>query len=405
MGGRRRHPERRSRPQDPVHGAHRGTDRRRRQSLGPARRALAALNPGKAMDLDLTSEQELLRESVRGICARHAGLDVVRQLEDDPVGYPEKFWLQLAELGVLDISELSMLDAIVVYQELGRSLAPSPHFVSSVMSAGVIARAGSDEQRSEWRPKLGAGEAVITPAWLEPGGGFGPAGVRMRIDGEGRLSGTKRHVQFAKAADRLLVLARGADDDIRFVLVDPSSPGVELRQQHSVASDTQYRVDFDGAAGEPLGSGGWAVWDEVMHDGIILLAAQAAGGARYALEITTQYAKDRQQFDKPLGAFQAIAHYLADPVTTVDGAETLVYEAAWARDAGKPEARRLAPMAKLFACQTFRDVTAMAQQVFGGVGFTVEYDIQLFFRRAKQLQVSWWNDRYLEELIAADVLD
>src|SRR5207237_4178571 len=179
---------------------------------------------------------------------------------------------------------------------------------------------------------------------------------------------------FAKAADRLLVLARGADDDIRFVLVDPSESGVELRQQHSVASDTQYRVDFDGAAGEPLGSGGWAVWDEVMHDGIILLAAQAAGGARYAVEITTQYAKDRQQFDKPLGAFQAIAHYLADAVTAVDGAETLVYEAAWARADGR-SIDRLAPMAKLFACKTFRDLTAMAPQVFGGGGVTLEYAI------------------------------
>src|SRR6059058_2923295 len=112
----------------------------------------------------------------------------------------------------------------------------------------------------------------------------------------------------------------------------------------------------------------------------------------------------RFQFDKPLGAFQAIAHYLSDAVTRVDGAETLVWEAAWARSTGRSTAR-LAPMAKLFACQTFRDVTAMAQQVFGGVGFTVEYDIQLYFRRAKQLQLSWWDDRYLEELIATDVLD
>ncbi len=141
-----------------------------------------------------------------------------------------------------------------------------------------------------------------------------------------------------------------------------------------------------------------------MHDGIILLAAQAVGGARYALDITVQYAKDRQQFDKPLGAFQALAHYLADAVTAVDGAETLVWEAAWARDNGHSIAR-LAPMAKLFATQTYRDVTAMAQQVFGGVGFTVDYDIQLYFRRAKQLQISWWDTRYLEELIATDVLD
>ena len=141
-----------------------------------------------------------------------------------------------------------------------------------------------------------------------------------------------------------------------------------------------------------------------MHDGIILLAAQAIGGADRALEMTVEYAKERQQFDKPLGAFQAIAHYLADAATEVDGGRTLVYEAGWARSTGRP-VQRLAPMAKLFACDTFRSVTAMAEQVFGGVGFTLEYDIQLYFRRAKQLQLSWWDTRYLEELIAADVLD
>ena len=177
----------------------------------------------------------------------------------------------------------------------------------------------------------------------------------------------------------------------------------------TIASDTQYRVDLErvrvtdadriGAAGT-----GWSTWDTVMHDGIILAAAQAVGGAQYAMEITVQYAKDRQQFDKPLGAFQALAHYLADGATTVDGAEVLVHEAAWARSEGRSVAK-LAPMAKLFACQTYRDVTATAQQIFGGIGFTVEFDIQLYFRRAKQLQISWWDTRYLEELVAAAVLD
>ena len=141
-----------------------------------------------------------------------------------------------------------------------------------------------------------------------------------------------------------------------------------------------------------------------MHDAIILLAAQAIGGAERALEITVQYAKDRKQFDKPLGAFQAIAHYLSDATTAIDGGKALVWEAAWARASGRSTAR-LAPMAKLFACQTYRDVTAMAQQVWGGVGFTLEYDIQLYFRRAKQLQISWWDTRYLEELVARRVLD
>ncbi|MDQ1423721.1 MAG: hypothetical protein QOD72_1219, partial [Acidimicrobiaceae bacterium] len=289
-------------------------------------------------------------------------------------------------------------------------LAPSPHFVSSVMSGGVLARAGSPAQQAEWLPRIAAGEAIVTPAWLEPSGGFGPNGVQLTATpaGDGwRLDGAKRHVQFAKAADRLLVLARTPDGPSLF-LVDPQASGVTLTQQMTISSDTQYRVDFEGVrldADALVGAPGdaWATWDAVMHDGIILLAAQAVGGAHHALDITVQYAKDRFQFDKPLGAFQAIAHYLSDAVTALDGAELLVWEAARARSEGRSIAR-LAPMAKLFACSTYRDITAMAQQVFGGVGFTVEYDIQLYFRRAKQLQISWWDDRYLEELVAQEVL-
>jgi alkylation response protein AidB-like acyl-CoA dehydrogenase len=141
-----------------------------------------------------------------------------------------------------------------------------------------------------------------------------------------------------------------------------------------------------------------------MLDGITLLAAQAAGGARAALELARDYANTREQFDKPLAAFQAISHYLADAVTTVDGAQTLAWEAAWARDEGR-SIESLAPMAKSFACQTYRKVTATAVQIFGGNGFTVEFDIQLYFRRAKSLQLNNWDERYLNELIAAAVLD
>jgi len=370
------------------------------------------------MDLDFTPEQEMLREAVAGVCARYSGLDVVRQMEDDPIGYSDKFWQQLGELGLLGMtlpeeyggSGMTMLDAVVVYTELGRALAPSPHFVSSVMSGGVLARAGSDAQQTEWLPRISSGDAIVTPAWLEPSGGFGPNGVQLgaTADGDGwRLDGVKRHVGFARAADRLLVLARTAEGP-SLLLVDPQAAGVSLTQLMTISSDTQYRVDFDGVqvgADALVGTAGdaWNTWDAVMHDGIILLAAQAVGGAQYAHAIATQYAKDRFQFDKPLGAFQSIAHYLSDAVTAVDGAETLVWEAGWARSEGR-DVSTLAPMAKLFACQTFRDVTATAQQIFGGVGFTLEYDIQLYFRRAKQQQISWWDDRTLEERIAESVL-
>jgi alkylation response protein AidB-like acyl-CoA dehydrogenase len=282
------------------------------------------------------------------------------------------------------------------------------------VGARVLLAAGSDAQKKAWLPRIASGEAILTPAWLEPDGGFGPKGVQTTAKpvGDGFvLSGVKRHVPFASAATRLIVLARtGAGErDIDLFLVDPQTKGVTLTQQRSLAADTQYRVDLSGvhvAAVDRIGAAGsgWATWDAVMHDAIILLAAQAMGGCERALEITVQYAKDRKQFDKPLGAFQAISHYLADAATAVDGGKTLVYEAAWAASNGRSTAR-LAPMAKLFACQTYRDVTAMCQQVWGGVGFTIEYDIQLFFRRAKQMQLGWWDGPYLEELVAADVLD
>lgn len=378
------------------------------------------------MDLDFSPEQDMLREMVRGVCAASAPLDVVRALEDDPVGYPADFWKQLGELDLIGLmlppeyggSGMSLLEGVVLYEELGRSLAPSPHFASAVVSAGAILAGGTDAQRDEWLPRIGRGDAIVVPAWLEPGNGFGPRGVQLRAepDGDGFvLTGTKWHVPFASSATRLLVLARtgDADTDVELFLVDPDADGVTRNQQFTVASNTQHEVALDGvrvAASDRLGAAAvgsgasWAAWHTTMLDAVILLAAQAVGGAQHALDITVQYAKDREQFGKPLGAFQAIAHYLADASTAVDGATILVHEAAWARSAGQP-IDRLAPMAKLFACQTFRDVTATAQQVFGGVGFTLEYDIQLYFRRAKALQMTWWNDAHLEELVAATVLD
>jgi alkylation response protein AidB-like acyl-CoA dehydrogenase len=374
------------------------------------------------MDLDFSEEQRVLREMVRGLCDEYAPLEVVRALEDDPTGYPEEFWKQLGELGLLGViipeshggAGQSLLEAAIVYEEFGRALAPSPHFVSAVMGAGALLAAGSDEQKKAWLPRIATGEAILTPAWLEPGNGYGPEGVQLRAATEGgqlRLGGVKRHVLFASGATHLVVLARSGDraDDVDLLLVEAGSPGVELTQERSLAGDAQYRVELRDVrvpVGNRIGApgSGWATWNRVMFEGLVPLAAQAVGGAERALELTVQYAKDRVQFERPLGAFQSIAHYLADAATAVDGAKTLVYEAAWAR-AQAASAERLAAMAKLFACRTYRDVTAMAQQVWGGVGFTLEYDIQLYFRRAKQLEISWWDARTLEERIARGVLD
>lgn len=373
------------------------------------------------MDLRLTEEQNILRDMVRSLCEDYCDTKVVRAMERDPKGIDENLWQQLSETGILGalIPEdlgglgLNLVDGAVIYKELGRAIAPGPYFVSTVMSAGAIAKAGSAEQQSALLPDIGSGSLIVTPAWLEPDNSFGPKGVQMRAEARGEgfvLNGVKRHVQYALDST-LLVLARtgDADEAVDLFLVDSTAEGVELEQQQSMAYDTQYKITFSnleltaedrvGAAGS-----GWSTWQQCMIEGIILLGAWAVGGAKKALDMTVQYSKEREQFDKPLAAFQALAHYMADCAKEVAGSDIMVLEAAWAHSEGRP-VERLAAMAKLDACNSFRDTTAKCVQIYGGYGFTMEYDIQLFFRRAKQLQINWWDSRYLEELIAVDVLD
>ncbi len=377
------------------------------------------------LDLDFTQEQDMLRDMVRGLCTELSPLERVRELEDDPDGIARDLWQRLGELGVCGLmvpesvggAGMSLLDGVVVYEELGRSLAPVPHFVSCVLSAAAISEAGSPAQHAELLGGIASGETIATVGWLEPGGGYKPRGVQLaaRANGDGFvLDGSKEHVQFAAAADLIVVLARSGDrdTDIDLFVVEADASGLSLDQRMSISSDTQYLATLDGVpvpTGARLGGAdaavgaGWEAWQRAMHAGAILAAAQAVGGASAALEMTVEYAKERRQFNKALAEFQAISHYLADARTALDGAQLLVYEAAWAHSTGR-STDRLAPMAKLFACRTYRDITAMCQQVFGGIGFTVEYDIQLYFRRAKQLQLSWWDPATCEDRIADAVL-
>lgn len=372
------------------------------------------------MDLKFTDEQNMLRDMTRNLCTDHSSVALVRQMENDPVGLPTGLWEQMQLTGLTGIRVpeqyggmgMGLLDATVVFEELGRHLAPGPLFASAILSAGALVQAGA--AFADVLASIAKGQTIVVPAWLEPDGGFGPQGVQLQAvrRGEGYvLDGVKRHVFDAKAAHKLLVLARTgkADDALTLLLVDADAQGIAYEQQRSMASDTQYRLSFDQVQ-VPLASrvgdenGGWRIWDQVMREGLVLLAAYAAGGAERALEITVQYAKDREQFGKPIGAFQALAHDMANASPVVEGAKVLAYEAAWAHDHHKQQPR-LALMAKLFACNAFREVTHMAQQVHGGIGFTLDYDIQLYYRRAKQLQLNWWDPRYLEGLVAAEVLD
>jgi alkylation response protein AidB-like acyl-CoA dehydrogenase len=367
------------------------------------------------MDLTWTDEQEALRETVRDFCAKHGSPEVVRSLEDDPTGYRAETWRDLATMELLGLTipeeyggvGQTALENVVVSEEFGRALLPSPYFVTCTLAAGLLGEAGSDAQKKEWLPAIASGEAIFSVAWQEPERSATPEGIAMRFE-DGTISGEKLMVPFASSAKRLVVLARTGEGptDVGLFLVDPGASGVSFQHTKTLASDASYQVSFEGADAEPLGAldEGWRIFDDVMVDGLISLAAYASGGSEAAHAMSVTYAKERVQFGKPIGSFQAIAHPLAETITHIHGGRVLAYEAAWARAAGK-DARTLATMAKLVCCDVFKRTTKLGQQVFGGIGFTRDIDIQLYFRRAKQMELTWFDPRVLEERIAAAELD
>ncbi|MGH2674496.1 MAG: acyl-CoA dehydrogenase family protein [Actinomycetota bacterium] len=368
------------------------------------------------MEIAFTDEQDMLRESIRKLLDRYSPPAAVRELEDDPVGYSTELWEELAGMGLLGLtipekyggSEMSALENVILYEELGRALAPTPHFVTSVLGAGALLAGESEELRAEWLPKIAEGKAILTTAWFEPEASSGPEGIGLTAEQDGdrfRLTGTKILIPFASSATRILVLGRELDGDVGVFPVDPAGSGVNVEREQTLAADASYRITFDGAeiaASDRIGS--WDAWQETLVDGFIALAAFALAGAERAHEMAVEYAKERVQFGKPIGSFQAIAHPLADAATEIEGGKTLVYEAASVR-AGGGNASTLAAMAKLYGCDVFRRTTKLGQQVLGGIGFTVDIDMQLYFRRAKQLELTWGDPRYLEELIAGAELD
>lgn len=374
------------------------------------------------MDLELSEEQRMLSETLRKLLEAECPPQAVRELEDDAFGYSPKLWETLAAMGIAGLTlpegeggaGLGAIDLAVVHEELGRALCPTPHLASSVIAAGILLRAGSAEQKRRWLPAIASGKAILVPAWLEPGGGFGPQGIQLAVTaGVDRyaVSGTKFCVPFAGAATRLLVLGRSGSGkhDIDLLLVDPKARGVTLTQLRTLASDAQYELRFDAVevlVSDRIGpeGGGWALWQAAQEEAQIALAAWAVGCGSRAHEMATAYAKDRVQFGKPIGGFQAIAHPLASVAMELEGARALVHQAAWTCAQGRPS-RHLAAMAKLGAEAANLHATEVGHQVLGGIGFTLGVDMQLYFRRARQSRLAWGDRDELLETVGTAILD
>jgi len=372
------------------------------------------------VDLGLTEQQELLRHAAREFLAHECSEEHVREMEDDERGYSPELWRQMAEQGWhgLLIPEehggfgFDFVDLCVLMEEFGRALVPGP-FVPTILGGAVpILLAGSDEQRAEFLPRIAAGELILTLALTEPSARFDEAGIATRAEpadggegSDGRLTftGTKLFVSDAHVADYLIVAAR-SEAGVTLGIVPTDQPGVRISTLQTIARDKQCEVVLDGAQGQRLGADGegWRLLQPVIERYTVAECAYLLGLARMDFEISVDYAKERVQFGRPIGSFQAIQHKCADMVTDVDACRYITYRAAWAIASDQPpeEVSLAVHMAKAWCSEASRRVVAHGQQIHGGIGFTKEHRIQLFFRRQKRGELAFGDADVHREAVA-----
>jgi alkylation response protein AidB-like acyl-CoA dehydrogenase len=357
------------------------------------------------MDFDFTQEQVMLRNLTREFLSRESTPRAVRAAMDDPRGFSDATWRQMAEMGLPGVAidagyggqGLGMVELALVLDEMGRAAYPGPYFATALLAASAIAAGGQENQMARYLPDMAHGRTRATLALIEDALAWTPTGVRMRAERRGDgfvLSGEKRFVPFAEAADLLLVVARTGDGpDGTTVFVVPretagisTAPNVEMDRtnQTSTVRFDGVSVGADGVIGEV--DRGWSVIGPTLQRAAVGAAAEMLGAARRCMDMSVEYAKVRQQFGQPIGMFQAIKHMCADMLLEVENAHAAVYYAAWALDAGSPDAALAASAAKAYVGEAARKVCGSAIQVHGGIGFTWEYDLHLYFKRAKHFE-------------------
>ncbi len=371
------------------------------------------------MNFGFTDEQQLLRAEVRKFLDQNAPLEEVRKIVEMPAGYEPNLWNRMGELGWIGLTMpeahggvgLDFVTLVVLLEETGRSLFPSP-LLSTVLAAKAIEVRGSNEQQARWLPGLADGSQVGTFALLEESDSFENEGVALvgKSDGgETVLSGSKLIVPDAGQADLFLVAFRSGSeaDALSLAVVERDAPGVSV-QEFPVMDLTKrsgklvldgVRVADDALLGEIGQAAGTIRW--LVDVGATLVAAEAVGSAEAALTTTTDFAKQREQFDSKIGRFQGVKHPLAEMYVDVESFKSLVYYAAWCLDEGADDASLAASRAKAYAAEAFARMGIEAVQLHGGVGYTDEYDIQLYLKRSKWVRPAFGDSDYHYDRIAA----
>ena len=372
------------------------------------------------MDFDLSKPQKLLKHSAREFFARECKLDRVRELMETGTAHDDRLWQSIADQGWtgLVVPEehgglgLGLVELAVVAEEMGRACLPGA-FLSTFTAAALVERAGNAEQRAKYLEPIAAGELKATVAFLEEGASWEVEEIKLKATREGgnfQLSGRKLFVPDAGIADLLICVARDGDG-LALLPVERGAEGLSIkampsmdgtRKLHEVAfeSVTVAEADVFGADGDACGALRGA-----LEVGCVALCAEMVGGMQWVLETTVEYAKTRQQFGRAIGSFQAVQHQCADMLLMTESARSASYYAAWALTEGDPSASVAVSIAKAYCSDAYREVGNRGIQVHGGIGFTWEHDLQLYYKRSKSSETLFGDATFHRERIARIIVD
>lgn len=373
------------------------------------------------MDLRYSEQQEILKKSARDFLTKECPKAKVRELENDVKGYDPALWQKMGELGWLgfNIPEdyegmgYSFEDLAMHIEEVGKNILPGP-YISTVVNTFAIVEAGTEEQKKDLLPKISNGNCILTLAWLEDNGLFDASGITLKAVHKGNdyvLNGTKMFVDGAHVANNMIVVARTKDgsgeDGITLFLIDAKAAGIKTEVIPTIALDHLCEVVFKDVAvpaKNVLGKvdKGWPILQMLIRKGSILKSAESFGGLQAVFEMTVAYAKERVQYDRPIGAFQALQHKMSDMWITLGTSKYLLYEAAWKESEGEPNSKE-ASMTKAYINEAYKLITALGVKLHGGIGTSSDHDVPLYYRRAKAADTAYGSTDYHRELVAQQI--
>ena len=366
------------------------------------------------MDLSLTPEQTMLRNSARDFLSKECPLiQFIRPLDESETGFSPDLWKQMADLGWVGMilpeeyggSGSSYTDAGVLFEELGYHCVYSPILSSAFLGGLAILEAGSADQKEMILPSIASGDRIVAFAFTEPDFGWSPNFVQLPAvpqDGGYVLNGTKLFVHDAHVADQILVVARTGqwtDTDLTMFLVDNNTPGLSVRTLSGWTSDKLNEVTFDNVqvpAGNVVGQvgGAWAPLQRALDRATIVLCAYMVGGMQRVFEMTNDYSQQRVHFGVPISTFQRIQDYVIDILNLTDASRWTTYEALWKLDQGRPDASEAISIAKAVASEGFIRGTQDAHHVHAGTGGDKNYGLYLYTKKAKTYHTYLGDARY-----------